>query len=134
MWKELFSSIGINSVKVDTVIENQIVAPGEEIKGRISIKGGHAEEPIEKIQVLLYLQYEEVKEDSDFSWHEKHIEEVIIQYKRNIKAGETNMLPFKMKVPSKGPKTDEAHKWFIRTKVFIDQAVDPEDEDEILVQ
>ncbi|WP_046181028.1 sporulation protein [Domibacillus tundrae] len=134
MWKEIFSSIGIDSVKVDTVLENQTAALGETVNGRILIEGGLADEPIKKIQVLLYLQYEKVKEDSDFTWHDKHIEEVNIELNRNIKAGEADSIPFSLKLPEKGPKTDDTHKWYIRTKVFIDQAVDPEDEDQIIVQ
>ncbi|WP_046176148.1 sporulation protein [Domibacillus indicus] len=134
MWKEFFSSIGIDSVKVDTVLEKQIAAPGETVKGNILIKGGQADEPVEKIQVLLYMQYEEVKEDSDFSWHDKDIEEINIQINRNIAAGESETIPFLIKIPDNGPLTDGSHKWYIKTKVFIDQAVDPEDEDQIIVQ
>lgn len=134
MWKEFFSSIGIDSVKVDTILEKQTAAPGETVKGRILLEGGQADEPIEKIQVLLYLQYEEVQEYSDFSWHDKHIEEVNIELNRNIKAGEKETIPFSIKLPENSPKTNDKHKWYIRTKVFVDQAVDPEDEDQIIVQ
>ncbi|WP_309088178.1 sporulation protein [Domibacillus sp.] len=134
MWKDFFSSIGIGSIKVDTMIDQKAVSPGETINGYVYIKGGKVEEPIDKVQILLYLQYEEVKEDSDFSWHEKHFQEVILPFKRNIKASEAHKVPFSIKIPLQGPKTDETHKWFIRTKVFIDQAVDPEDEDEVMIR
>ncbi|WP_050182005.1 sporulation protein [Domibacillus robiginosus] len=134
MWKDFFSSIGLDSVKVDTIVEKQLISPGETLSGHIHVKGGQADEPIDKIHILLYLQYEAVKEDSDFSWHEKHFEEIIIPFKRNIKAYEEHRVPFSVKVPLEAPKTDDTHKWFVRTKVFIDQAVDPEDEDEITVQ
>ncbi len=134
MWRDFFSSIGIGSVKIDTVVNEKTAAPGETISGQVFLKGGQADEPVEKIQILLYLQYEEVREDSDFSWHDKHIEEITINVNKAIKAGEKNTIPFFVSVPENGPKTDEKHKWFIRTKAFIGQAVDPEDEDEIIVK
>lgn len=134
MWKDFFSSIGINSVTVDTTIEQKAYSPGDMIHGTVHVKGGQAEEPIEKIQLLLYMQYEEVKEDSDFNWHDKHIEEQHIEFDRNIKEEETIDMPFSFALPKDSIQTDEKHKWFIKTKVFIEQAVDPEDEDEIIVK
>lgn len=133
MWKDFFSSIGIGSVKVDTVLQNQKAKPGETIKGNIVIRGGQADEPIEKINVLLYLQYKEVHKDSDFSWHDKHIEKLTINMNRDIKAREEESIPFILKIPADSPKTGEKHKWFIQTTVFIHQAIDPKDEDEILI-
>lgn len=134
MWKDFFSSIGIDSVKVDTKLKKRSAAPGETIHGEVFVTGGQAEEPIEKIQVLLYMQYEEVKEDSDFSWHDKDIEDVTIDFQRNIKTDEEINVPFSVTLPEGSHFTDDKHKWFIRTKVFVDQAVDPEDEDEIFVR
>ncbi|OLN21593.1 hypothetical protein BTO30_14010 [Domibacillus antri] len=133
MWKEFFSSIGLDSVKVDTVIHDKHAEPRDTIKGEVRIQGGLADEIIDKIIVLLYLQYEEVHEDSDFSWHDKHIEEVTIDVKRNIKSGEQDQVPFTIMIPQNAEKTDEKHKWYLKTTVVIPAAVDPTDEDEIMI-
>ncbi len=133
MWKKFFSSIGIGSVKVDTILYDKKAALGEMIKGDVLICGGQTDEPIQKINLLLYLQYEEVRKDSDFSWHDKHIDELTIVVNRHIKAGEKDRIPFTMKIPADGPKTGEKHKWFLQTTVLINQSVDPTDEDELMI-
>lgn len=133
MWKNFFSSIGIGSVKVDTILHDQKAAPGEMIQGDVVIYGGQADKPIQKINLLLYLQYEEVRKDSDFSWHDKHIDKLTIVVNRHIKAGEKERIPFTMKIPDDGPRTGEKNKWFLQTTVLINQSVDPTDEDELMI-
>ncbi|WP_204555292.1 sporulation protein [Bacillus ectoiniformans] len=134
MWKDFLSSIGIGSVKVDTIIPKSEVKPGELIEGEVVINGGQAEEPISKVTLQLLLRYEEVREDSDFSYHDKEIKEVVLDVHRNIEVDEEKRLPFQMELPKDHPLTDEENQTFLRTIVDIKQSVDPTDEDEIVVR
>ncbi|OMP66933.1 sporulation protein [Domibacillus epiphyticus] len=133
MWTKFISSIGLESVKVDTILHDKQAALGDTVKGEVLILGRQTEKSIEKVKVLLYLQYEEVHPDSDFSWHDKHFEEVTLNVGRNLTEGEEERIPFSIKIPEEGPKTDEKHKWILQTQVVIPQAFDPKDEDELII-
>lgn len=134
MWKEFLSSIGIGSVKVDTVLEKGQFTIGEVIEGNVVITGGKVTVPIESIVLQLVYQFEEVRDDSDFSSHEKEMERLTIDIDREIPSGEIQDFPFGIVLQKNHPVTEDNKQTFLRTTVIIPQSVDATDQDEIIIK
>ncbi|OIU71454.1 sporulation protein [Rossellomorea aquimaris] len=134
MLNKFLSSIGIGHVKVDTVVSKAEIKQGETIHGEVILEGGKADQPINEVSLVLLHKYEEDKEDSDFSYHEKELNTLILNEIGTIKAGEKKTIPFQFPTESSHPKTDDTNETVLRTTVDIPQAVDPTDEDGIIVK
>ncbi|WP_219169861.1 sporulation protein [Bacillus sp. MCCB 382] len=134
MLNKFLSSIGIGHVKVDTIVHTTEISPGDHIKGDVVLKGGMADQPINKVQLLLLYKYEEDKKDSDFCYHEKDLKTITIDNIGTIKAGEEKRIPFEFPTESDHPKTTDTDQTILRTTVDIPQAVDPTDEDSIFIR
>jgi sporulation-control protein len=134
IWKQFLSSIGIGHVKVDTLVYNTNLSPGETIEGEVVIEGGMADQPITEITLLLVLKYEEDKEDSDFPYHEKDIEGITLNNIGTIQSEEKKRIPFSFLLSKNHPISTEKQETFLRTTIDIPQAVNPTDEDSIIVK
>ena len=134
MLNKFLSSIGIGHVKVDTIVHTTEVSPGDHIKGDVVLKGGMADQPINKVQLLLLYKYEEDKKDSDFCYHEKDLKTISLENIGTIRSGEEKRIPFEFPTASDHPKTTDTIQTILRTTVDIPQAVDPTDEDSIFVR
>ncbi|MGG6446486.1 sporulation protein [Pseudobacillus badius] len=133
MWKNILSSIGIGGVAIDTVLEKTDYHAGEKMKGKVLINGGQAAEPIDALVISWYLQIHEVREDSDFSYHDKELKEMIIPIQRDIQPKEKLTIPFTLEIDAEHPPTSAAHQTFLKTTAVIPQAVDPFDQDEVII-
>ena len=133
MWKELITSIGFGNVVVDTKVKKKQYQVGETISGVVEIKGGMVRQEIESVILTLVIQYEQDKEDSDFSYHQKEIAEVMLNEVDFVQAKETIILPFSMTIPLGHLRTTENTETFLRTKLVIPYAVDAVDEDKIII-
>lgn len=133
MLNKILSSIGIGHVKVDTVVSKGEIKQGDTIHGEVILEGGNADQPINEVRLVLLHKYEEDKEDSDFPYHEKELKTVILNDIGTIKAGEKKTIPFQFPTETSHPKTDDTNETLLRTTVDIPQAVDPTDEDSIIV-
>ncbi|PAQ15365.1 hypothetical protein CD798_06130 [Bacillaceae bacterium SAOS 7] len=134
MWKEFLSSIGIGSVKVDTVLEKGQFTIGEVVEGKVVITGGKVPISIQSIMLQLVYQFEEVRDDSDFSSHEKEMDRLLMNIDREILPGETQDFPFEITLRKTHPVTEDNKQTFLRTTVIIPQAVDATDQDEIIIK
>ncbi|OZI12874.1 hypothetical protein CEW92_04285 [Bacillaceae bacterium SAS-127] len=134
MWKEFLSSIGIGSVKVDTVLEKGQFTIGEVIEGKVVITGGKVPISIQSIMLQLVYQLEEVRDDSDFSSHEKEMDRLLMNIDREILPGETQNFPFEITLRKNHPVTEDNKQTFLRTTVIIPQSVDATDQDEIIIK
>ena len=133
MWKNILSSIGIGGVAIDTALQKTTFQRGDKIEGKVLINGGQAPEPIDNLVVSLHLQVEEVREDSDFSYRDKDLKEIIIPIKRDIKPKEKIIIPFSLEIDPEHPPTNNKNKTFLKTTAVIPQAVDPSDQDELVI-
>ncbi|PFA62134.1 stage 0 sporulation protein M [Bacillus sp. AFS015802] len=134
MLNKFLSSIGIGHVKVDTVVHTPEISPGDHIRGEVVLMGGMADQPVNEVQLLLLLKYEEDKKDSDFSYHEKDLDTITLDKIGTIRAGEEKRIPFEFPTDAGHPKTTDSEQTILRTTVDIPQAVDPTDEDSIVVR
>ncbi|KZN99758.1 hypothetical protein A4244_17335 [Bacillus badius] len=133
MWKNILSSIGIGGVAIDTVLEKTDYHAGEKMKGKVLINGGQAAEPIDALVISWYLQIHEVREDSDFSYHDKELKEMTLPIQRDIQPKEKLTIPFTLEIDAEHPPTSATHQTFLKTTAVIPQAVDPFDQDEVII-
>ena len=132
MLKKFLSTIGIGSMKVDTIVDKPEIAHGESLSGKIYIDGGHSEQVIEFIKLEVLMRKEGHREDSDFDVTEECVAKHTIEMVGSVKSKETRMVPFEMMPDERWESTDETAKLYLRTSVHIINAVDVRDEDEIV--
>lgn len=133
MFKKVISSIGFGNVTIDTKLNDDTFHPGDTASGVVEINGGIYEKKINGIILTLLTKYEADKEDSDFSYHEKVVSEHNITSDLIIPPKKQISLPFTLQIPSGQPLSDEQTETVLRTKLLVSQAVDPVDEDTIII-
>ena len=134
MFKKVITSIGFGNIVIDTKLEKDTFHPGESLNGTVVMNGGLAEKKINGILLTLLIKYEADKEDSDFSYHEKVVTEQKITTNMSVPAKEIISFPFTLDIPEEHPLTAEGTETVLRTKLLVAQAIDPMDEDTIIIQ
>ncbi len=132
MLKKFLSTIGIGSMKVDTIVEQPIIAHGEALSGTIYIDGGQSDQMIEYIKLEVFKRIEGVRVDSDFDVTEDCVAKHTIEMVGSVKSKETRMVPFELMPDERWDSNNEDEKLFLRTSISILNAVDVQDEDEIV--
>jgi len=132
MLNKFLSSIGIGSMKVDTIIDHPEIAYGEPLIGTIYIDGGQSEQLIEFIKLEILKRTEGHREDSDFDVTVDIVAKHSIEMVGSVKSKETRMVPFEL-IPDERWESDDPNvKLFLRTTVNIVNGLDVHDEDEIV--
>ena len=132
MLKKFLSSIGIGSLKVDTIIDHPEIAHGEPLIGTIYIDGGQSEQLIEYIKLEILKRTEGHREDSDFDVTVDIVAKHSIEMVGSVKSKETRMVPFELMPDERWKSNDPNVKLYLRTTVNIVNSVDVHDEDEIV--
>ncbi|WP_040228608.1 sporulation protein [Bhargavaea cecembensis] len=131
MLKSFLSKIGINSLQVDTVVDNQVLEEGETLNGTIYIDGGDADQVIDHLTLEVLIRTHEYKPDSDFDTVDRTITKQSIELLGDVRSKETRMIPFEV-VPDERWQVDkEKSKLILKTTVHIAGGIDGHDEDEI---
>ena len=131
MFEKFLSTIGIGSMKVDTIVEKSHILYGETLSGQIFIDCGRSEQQIDYINLEVIKRMEGYREDSDFDVTNDSIAKHTIEVVGDIKLKETRIIPFELKTDEAWDIGREDAKLFLRTSVHITNAVDVHDEDEI---
>ncbi|MBO8156376.1 MAG: sporulation protein [Bacillaceae bacterium] len=132
MFKKILASIGIGNAEVDTQLEKDRYMPGEEVKGKVLIKGGNTEQNIDRIQ--LFIMTEAVRETDDSKVYESvMIKQYTIGEAFKIGAGEERVYDFSFNLPAHTPPTLGKTKIWVQTGLDVPNAVDPNDQDFIQV-
>ncbi|WP_019415475.1 sporulation protein [Paenisporosarcina sp. TG20] len=132
MFEKFLSTIGIGSMKVDTVVDQSKIAHGETLSGTIYIDGGQSNQVIESIKLEVLKRTEGHREDSDFDVTDVCIGKLLIDTVGSMKSKDTRMVPFEL-IPDDRWSSEESNvKLYLRTTVQILNAVDVQDEDEIV--
>lgn len=131
--KKAMSSIGIGAAKVDTILYNDQVQAGQEVKGHVQIKGGNVEQRIDQIYLQVMTNY--VKETDDGTvTNSVCIQKVGIPINATIQKGQEAQVPFSFYLTPKAPVTYNHLPVWIHTGLDIKMAVDPTDKDHLQVQ
>ncbi len=131
MLKQFLSSIGYGSMKVETIIGSPAIAFGENLNGTVYIDGGDSEQLVDYIEIELIKRTTEEREDSDFNTHDKFITKQSLEMVSTVKSKETHMIPFELVPDERWETQSDKEKLILRTTVYIMNAVDVHDEDEI---
>ncbi|TDL34898.1 hypothetical protein E2R51_04015 [Jeotgalibacillus sp. S-D1] len=135
MLEKFFSSIGFEGAEVKTYIQSTAYTPGDTIIGTICVTGGQSDQEIKGIELTLFVTHDgQVREDSDFSYYDEQITQVILKDVKSIKAGDKKEIPFELKLTANHPLTTEKDETFIQTKVLVLNGVDPKDKDIIHIK
>lgn len=122
MYKSLLTSIGFGDAKVDTLVKKTTFHPEESIAGVVQLDN-LTEQDINRIELTLIERKENTDETSDFHTIDLPVSKVILQHDG------TGEVPFIFDTHE--DIEDYNHEFYIMTHVFIDNAVDYYDEDQI---
>lgn len=126
------ASLGVGAAKVDTQLEKERFAAGEEVRGKVVMKGGNAEQQIDRIH--LFLMTEVVKEVDDRKVREEEIiHRFNIAESFTLKEGEDKEIDFSFTLPLNTPASFGRLPIWFQTGLDIPMAVDPKDRDFIHV-
>jgi sporulation-control protein len=131
MLKKFLSTIGIGSMKVDTIVDQPELAHGESLVGKIYIDGGQSEQLIDFIKLEVIKRSEGYREDSDFDVTNDIVAKYVIEMVGSVKSKETRMVPFELMPDERWDYNHQLAKLFLRTTIHIAGGVDVQDEDEI---
>lgn len=130
-FKKFLSSVGIGSVKIDTVVERPNLIEGETLNGTIYFEGGDTDQEVEFIELQVVAQIDEYREDSDFQIIEKVITKQTLEFFGTVKSKGTVMQQFDIVPDDRWILDNPKAKLLLRTIVHIQNGVDAQDEDEI---
>ncbi|MDQ0155088.1 sporulation protein [Robertmurraya andreesenii] len=131
-FNKIFASVGIGAAKVDTKLERDTVAPGEEIRGVVEIQGGNLEQQIDAIYLTLNTSYIVEKDDKRF--HQTgQIDRFRLTEPFTIRPNERKQIPISFRLPSDTPLTIGRTKVWVATGLDVKNAVDPTDKDYLRV-
>jgi sporulation-control protein len=139
MFKKMLAKVGIGGAKIDAVLENDLLVPGESIKAKIYIKGGKVEQEISGIELSLMTQVQveietddgEIETSQNFAIDKWHIAD-----KFTIGPDETLEYDFEGELHPETPVTtfqcakNKSRVW-LQTELEIDVAIDAKDRDYI---
>ncbi|GAE27954.1 putative SpoOM-related protein [Halalkalibacter wakoensis JCM 9140] len=135
MFEKLFSSIGIGSSKVNTILFDNIVERGKEVKGEVHIYGGKAEQTISEIYIHIDTEFN--KDDMDMTEF-RHITEPILEIKITdpivIQPNEERVIPFSFVLPYYAPITFNEQRIHIQTELDINFFTHPVEDHYFIVK
>ncbi len=132
MFKKLLASVGIGSASVNLELPKTTAELGSTMNGVVKIKGGSIEQEVEQIYINLVLisHYGEGDETRSIT---KTVSTIKVADKMILLPGQEETLPVAIKIPWNVPITCGRTKYFLKTGLDIDDALDPTDHDDIKV-
>lgn len=131
LFETVLASIGMGAAKIDLRLDHGFVKTGEEVTGKIIVRGGKAEQKIERLSVFFMLQSVQAKSSSELK---ERIAAIDISHKEFIlKPDETLTFPFSFTCPANIPASSINTKYYFDTSLEIKNAVDSYDRDFIKV-
>ncbi len=141
--KKTLASFGIGSAKVDSVLQQEVLYPGQPVKFTIHVYGGSSAQDIDNIELKLCCRYiEEVPENrnNELSQRKHRIHQTYVladwslPYSFTIHPGETRDFNVELEVPWNTPVTIGDAKVWLETGLDIAMALDPTDKDTLTVR
>ncbi len=136
-FKKVLGSVGIGAAKVDAILDETVLAPGETITGVVKVLGGKVEQKINKIDLDLNCHYtvEKEREDSEgdvetYTVRKTHtLSRFVIEEPFVILPGETKEFSIEFDLSLHSPLSIGKSKTWLETNLDIDMALDKEDKD-----
>ena len=124
----ILSRIGIGAATVDTVLPKLELLPGETVRVDVELSGGDSDQEIGGIAFVLKARVE-----SDGDSHEHVLAEFEADRSISLSAEEDRTIPVEVEVPLWTPVTTGEVSVWLETRLDIDWARDPTDEDQVEV-
>ncbi|KQB11227.1 sporulation protein [Vibrio metoecus] len=141
--KKTLASFGIGSAKVDSVLQQDVLYPGQSVKVIIHVYGGGTAQEIDNIDLKLCCRYiAEAAEDRGQQQgqqirripHTYTLASWSLPYAFTIEAGETRDFDIELNIPWNTPVTIGDAKVWLETGLDITMALDPTDKDILTVR
>ncbi|MDI2588949.1 sporulation protein [Psychrobacillus sp. NEAU-3TGS] len=125
MAKKFESSIKVQSIKIDTVVDHPYIEHGINLSGTIYIEGVHDDESIENIKLEVF----KVRNELVSKIISKHSIELV----GSVASKEMQMIPFEIMPDERWipDGVEEVSKLILRTTVLFENGKEFSDEDEI---
>ena len=139
MFKKLKASLGMGGgAEVETVLEDAEVRPGEQVRGRVTVRAGEVEQEVSYLEVALQarveVEGEDVEWEADQVFHRRRITEAF-----TLAPGDEREVAFTLDVPYETPFTViegyalDKVKVGVRTELEIARSLDATDVDPLTV-
>ncbi|WP_428771923.1 sporulation protein [Vibrio sp.] len=143
-FKKTLASFGIGSAKVDSVLKQEVLYPGQKVTVTIHVYGGSSAQAIDNIDLKLCCRYvKEVPADNDARHDQGPMKRVhqtyaladwSLPYAFTIQPGEQRDFDIELDVPWNTPVTIGDAKVWLDTSLDIAMALDPSDKDILTVR
>jgi len=132
MLKKAMASIGIGSTRIDAILESSRVVVGDEINGKIVIRGGSVPQELDYINLYVMTRYEREFNDHTVV-NNAVIQQHTIKLSTTINENEVKEIPFSFVLSNRAPISMGRTPIWINTGLEIKNAVDPTDHDSVEV-
>ncbi|KGY07846.1 MULTISPECIES: sporulation protein [Vibrio] len=144
-FKKTLASFGIGSAKVDSVLQQEVLYPGQKANVVIHVYGGATAQEIDNIELKLFCRYiKEVPADHDKNKHTAgrmrrvpasyQLADWKLPYAFTLQPGEERTFDVELEVPWNTPVTIGDSKVWLETGLDIAMAKDPSDKDILTVR
>lgn len=144
LFKKTLASLGIGSAKVDSLLQQEVLIPGDKVRIVIHVYGGSSAQKIDHIDLKLCCRYIAEKDrhpNDDREGARKSrvpvnfvLDKWQLPYSFTIESGEERTFEVELDVPLNTPITLGDSKVWLETSLDIDMAIDPSDKDMLTVR
>ncbi|WP_261816314.1 sporulation protein [Vibrio gallicus] len=145
LFKKTLASLGVGSAKVDSILQQEVLVPGDKVGVVIHAYGGASAQHIEHIDLKLCCRYIAERQQrhpnddrQDVSKRRVAVNHVLdswqLPYSFTIKPGEERTFEVELDVPLNTPLTLGSSEVWLETALDIDMAIDPSDKDMLTVR
>ncbi|MEA5388808.1 sporulation protein [Haloarculaceae archaeon H-GB11] len=128
--KKVLASIGIGNASVDTVLDEETVRPGQEVKAEVHVDGGNAEQDVDRIELEVETRY--LTEDEGY--RDATVDRLHLTDGFTIEPDSQQTFETTLSIPYATPLTMGDARVWVDTDLEIPIAVDPEEEDPLDVK
>lgn len=145
--KKTLASIGVGSARVDSILQQEFLIPGEKANISVEIYGGATSQEIDNIDLKIYCRYvDEEPADNHKSQGDSHsgrmkrvhrnfaLASWKLPYAFVIEAGQQRNFDIELEIPINTPVTIGDTKVWLETGLDISMAKDPTDKDVLTVR
>ncbi|WED26666.1 sporulation protein [Vibrio sp. DW001] len=145
--KKTLASFGVGSARVDSILQQEFLIPGEKAKIVIEVYGGSTPQDIDNIDLKIYCRYiDEVPADNDKSKSDNYVGRMRrvprdyvlaswkLPYSFTIESGQQRSFDIELDLPANTPVTIGDTKVWLETGLDISLAKDPTDKDILTVR
>ena len=125
------SRVGVGAATVDTRLEREEFAPGDEVRGVIEITGGNLVQEVAGISISVKARYDSTAGSSKSVGT---VEKFPVAPGRTVEPGSREEVPFSFRLPYDTPLSMGRSEVWLRTSLDVKAAFDPQDEDRVTIR